>query len=291
MNILVIGGTRFFGIPMVDDLLKKGHDVTIATRGMAKDKYGDKVNRIIFDRCNADSIKTQLSNKHFDVVIDKIAYCSNDVKNLLDVIDCDKYIYMSTTAVYDPKHIDTSETDFNAAEGELIWCDRGDYPYDVIKRHAEYALWQKYSDKKFIAVRYPFVIGKDDYTNRIRFYVEHVMEEKPMNIDNVDYQMGYIRSDEAGDFISFLVDKEFEGAINGASNGTISLREIINYVEDKTGKKAVMDKNGDDAPYNGEVEYSINTKLAQSLGFKFNNLNDYIYDLIDYYIDEINRSW
>ncbi|HAH18159.1 MAG TPA: reductase, partial [Eubacterium sp.] len=224
-------------------------------------------------------------------VIDKIAYCSNDVKNLLDVIDCDKYIYMSTTAVYDPKHIDTSETDFNAAEGELIWCDRGDYPYDVIKRHAEYALWQKYSDKKFIAVRYPFVIGKDDYTNRIRFYVEHVMEEKPMNIDNVDYQMGYIRSDEAGDFISFLVDKEFEGAINGASNGTISLREIINYVEDKTGKKAVMDKNGDDAPYNGEVEYSINTKLAQSLGFKFNNLNDYIYDLIDYYIDEINRSW
>lgn len=112
-----------------------------------------------------------------------------------------------------------------------------------------------------------------------------------MNIDNVDYQMGYIRSDEAGRFISFLVDKEFEGAINGASNGTISLREIINYVEDKTGKKAVMDKNGDDAPYNGEVEYSINTKLAQSLGFKFNNLNDYIYDLIDYYIDEINRSW
>ncbi|HAH19042.1 MAG TPA: NAD-dependent epimerase, partial [Eubacterium sp.] len=75
MNILVIGGTRFFGIPMVDDLLKKGHEVTIATRGMAKDKYGDKVNRIIFDRCNADSIKTQLSNKHFDVVIDKIAYC------------------------------------------------------------------------------------------------------------------------------------------------------------------------------------------------------------------------
>ena len=291
MNVLVIGGTRFFGIPMVDDLLKNGHKVTIATRGMAKDKYGDAVDRIIFDRCNVDSIKSQLSDKHFDVVIDKIAYCSNDIKNLLDVIDCDKYIYMSTTAVYDPKHIDTLETDFNAAEGELIWCGRGDYPYDVIKRHAEYALWQKYSDKKFIAVRYPFVIGKDDYTNRIRFYVENVMEEKPMNIDNVDYQMGYIRSDEAGDFISFLVDKDFEGAINGASNGTISLREIINYVEDKTGKKAVMDKNGDDAPYNGEVEYSINTKLAQSLGFKFNNLNDYIYDLIDYYIDEINRSW
>ena len=57
MNVLVIGGTRFFGIPMVDDLLKNGHKVTVATRGMAKDKYGDAVDRIIFDRCNADSIK------------------------------------------------------------------------------------------------------------------------------------------------------------------------------------------------------------------------------------------
>ena len=31
MNILVIGGTRFFGIPMVNELLTAGHDVTIAT--------------------------------------------------------------------------------------------------------------------------------------------------------------------------------------------------------------------------------------------------------------------
>lgn len=33
MNILVIGGTRFFGIPMVNELLAHGHNVTIATRG------------------------------------------------------------------------------------------------------------------------------------------------------------------------------------------------------------------------------------------------------------------
>ena len=33
MNILVIGGTRFFGIDMVNELLTAGHDVTIATRG------------------------------------------------------------------------------------------------------------------------------------------------------------------------------------------------------------------------------------------------------------------
>ena len=70
MNILVIGGTRFFGIHMVDELLNNGYKVTIATRGMANDKYGDRVERIVFERTNEDSIKEQLSNKHFDVVID-----------------------------------------------------------------------------------------------------------------------------------------------------------------------------------------------------------------------------
>ena len=33
MKILVIGGTRYFGIHMVHKLLEQGHEVTIATRG------------------------------------------------------------------------------------------------------------------------------------------------------------------------------------------------------------------------------------------------------------------
>ena len=38
MKILVIGGTRFFGIHMVRELLAQGHAVTIATRGNVKDE-------------------------------------------------------------------------------------------------------------------------------------------------------------------------------------------------------------------------------------------------------------
>ena len=33
MKILVLGGTRFAGIHLVNELLAKGHEVTIATRG------------------------------------------------------------------------------------------------------------------------------------------------------------------------------------------------------------------------------------------------------------------
>lgn len=285
MKILVIGGTRFFGIHMVNELLEKGHDVTIATRGISSDEYGDKVKRIILERTNEESVKEALSGVHYDVVIDKIAYCSNDIKYVMEAVDCDKYMYMSSTSVYEPKHMNTMESDFDGTSKELIWCDRFAFPYEQIKRQAEYALWQKYSSRNWIAVRYPFVIGKDDYTKRLLFYVEHVMKSIPMNIDNLDYQMGFIRSDEAGKFMAFLVDKEVKGAINGSAEGTISIREIIDYVEKKTGSKAIIDKGGENATYNRKPEYSINTEKTQALGFQFSVLHDWIYELLDYYIE------
>lgn len=284
MNILVIGGTRFFGIPMVEELLNAGHHVTIATRGLSADSFGSSVQRIILERTNAQSVRNALSGRSFDVIIDKLAYCSNDIKSVMDAADFDQYIQMSTTAVYDPKHINTVESDFDALAKELVWCSRPDFPYAEIKRQAECALWQKHPDRNWIAVRYPFVIGKDDYTKRLLFYVEHVMNSKPMYIDNPDCQMGFIRSDEAGKFLAFLAGKDFRGAVNGASEGTISVKKILDYVEQKTGKKAIIEAGEDPAPYNGEPEYSINTDLAASLGFRFSRLPDWIYDLLDYYI-------
>ncbi len=290
MKILILGGTRFFGIYTVEDLLKKGHDVTIATRGKAHDGYGGRVRRITVERTKEESIKSAFKGLHFDVVIDKIAYCSNDIRYVMDNVDCDKYIYMSSTSVYEPKHINTVESDFDGMSGDFVWCNRKDFPYEQIKRQAEYALWQKYAGRNWIAVRYPFAIGKDDYTKRLLFYVEHTLKSIPINIDNLEAQMGFIRSDEAGKFISFLTDKDVKGAVNGSAGGTISIKEIIGYVERKTGAKAMIDKGGDAAPYNGEPEYSINTKKAETLGFQFSVLHDWIYELLDYYIESVKQT-
>ena len=285
MKILVIGGTRFFGIPMVEALLGAGHEVTIATRGRSGDGFGDRVQRILLERTDENSVREALRGKYYDTVIDKIAYCSNDIRIIMDAVDCGKYIHMSTTAVYEPKHMNTVEDDFDGTAGKLVWCGRQDFPYDEVKRQAERALWQKYADRNWIAVRYPFVIGKDDYTKRLLFYVQHIMEGKPMYIDNADCQMGFIQSDEAGKFLAFLAETDFRGAVNGSSAGTVSLREILDYVEKKTGKKALLAPDGDPAPYNGETAYSINTDRAKELGFEFTVLRDWIWDLLDFYMD------
>ena len=103
---------------MVEELLKMGHDITIATRGQASDSFGGRVKRIVIERTNEDSIRNAFKEKHYDVVIDKIAYCSNDIKYVMENISCDKYIYMSSTSVYAPKHMDTLETDFDGYSNE-----------------------------------------------------------------------------------------------------------------------------------------------------------------------------
>lgn len=285
MKILVIGGTRFFGVHMVNELLKKGHDVTIATRGLTADSFGDRVSRIILDHTNSESMKNALSGLRFDVVIDKVAYCSNDVKYAMDSINCDKYIYMSSTAIYDLDHESVCEDEFDGLSGELKWCDRPDYSYSEVKRQAEYALWQKYNDIKWIAVRYPYVVGEDDYTKRLYFYVENTIKGNPMYIDNPDSQMSFIKSDEAGRFMAYLVDKDFTGAVNGCSYGTVSIREILEYIEKKTGKQAVISDTGEVAPYNGTLSHSVNVDKAAGLGYELSEIKDWMYELIDKYIE------
>ncbi len=287
MNILVIGGTRFFGVHMVSELLEKGHHITIATRGLAQDPFGDRVVRIVLDHTDFEGMKKALSGLHFDVAIDKVAYCSNDIKYAMDSISCDKYIYMSSTAVYELNHQDIKEDEFNGMSGKLKWCNRNDDSYSEVKKQAEYALWQKYNDKKWIAVRYPFVVGVDDYTKRLLFYVKNTIEGNPMYIDNLDNQMNFINSVEAGKFMAHLADKDFTGAVNGCSYGTISIREILDYIEKKTGKKAILSDFGEVASYNGTYAHSINIEKSVELEFEFSNLRNWMYELLDTYIETI----
>jgi nucleoside-diphosphate-sugar epimerase len=289
MNILVCGGTRFIGKHLVNSLITKGYDVTIATRGKTPDTFGDPIKRIIVNRLDNDSMKNVFSGKSYDVVYDTLAYCSNGVKILLDNVMCGKYITISTTAVY-KKHIDTREEEFNPYTYPLKWLNREDDIYDEVKRQAECAIYQAYPQIKSVMARFPFVIGTDDFTERFKFYVEHILQNKAMNFDNLTVQMAFIRSDEAGKFLAFLADSDYTGVINGASEQTVSIQDVADYIALKTGKNPMYSPDGDVAPYNGENEYSINVDRAKSLGFSFTPLREWIFELVDYYIDKVSQN-
>lgn len=290
MNALVLGGTRYFGIHLVRELLQSGWNVTIATRGRAKDEWGERVGRILVERTSAGSMAEAFAGREYDVVCDNLAYCSNDVKAALDAIRCGRYVMTSSASVYGMgMHIGTPEADFDPLEKPLEWCGREAHPYDEIKQLAECALFQAYGAQNAAAARFPVVLGEDDYTGRLRFYAEHVIRGIPMFVDDPDAQLGFIGSHEAGRFLAFLAEQKHTGPVNGCSAGTISPREIIGYVEKKCGRRAVFSEGGDTAPFNGRPDYSLDTGLAEKWGFRFAALRDWIYPLLDVYTEQAAR--
>ena len=289
-KVLVLGGTRFFGKYLVQSLIDQGLDVTIATRGNTKDSFGDQVNRIIFDRTDEESIKTALTKETYDVIYDNIAYTSNDIEILLRHVTPKRYIVTSSMSAYHELHFDLNEADFDPAEEPFRLVSSEEVNYAEGKRTVEEILTQKYSQIPSVFVRFPYVIGADDYTKRFTFYIDHLIKQKPMAVDNLTHQMGFVDAQEAGKFLAFLGTSSFTGPINGASKGTISLEEVLQYVSKKTGLSPLFSETGDQGPYNGTPAYSINVALAEEIGFSFSQLQDWIYQLCDWEIAQASNE-
>ncbi|KFN04163.1 NAD dependent epimerase/dehydratase family protein [Bacillus clarus] len=285
-KVLVLGGTRFFGKRLIEILLQDGHDVTIATRGFTEDPFGNSVKRIIVDREDERLLEERLGGVSYDVVYDNLCYISNTAKTICKVLrgKVKKYIMTSSMAVYEPS-LSLREEDFNPYQYSIVYGDRKDFSYSEGKRLAEAVLFQ-HAMFPVIAVRFPVVIGENDYTKRLQFYVENVVKQVPMSVDHLDEKMSFVYEKEAGEFLAWCSQENIDGPINASSNGEISIREVINFVERNVGMKAIIQEEGDNiAPYNGMANCTINNRKAKELGFPFKNLEVEIQGVLHHYID------
>ena len=278
-NVLVVGGTKFMGVQLVKNLIASGNQVTIATRGKTKDSFGDEVKRIIVDISNYEQCKKAFSGKQFDVVFHNLAYCSNYVKNLLNFVKCDKYIQLSSIAVYGKNlNMFIDENLFDPQKITLQWLNQGkDYGYE--KAQAECAVVQQYKDIPSVIVRIPYVTK----TERLYYYCDSIVNQKPMKIDDINIRFTFIQDTEVGSFLPWLAGQNYSGIVNFSSEGSVSIKEIIEYIESKTGYKALIDKdNGIESPFNDSFNFNLN-KL-KTINYIPSKLNDWFWSLLDEYI-------
>src|ERR1035437_6399409 len=71
MRVLVIGGTLFIGRALVEELVKRGHEVTVLHR-KPKHDFGRRVDNIMADRNDVEAVRAALSTRRFDVVFDNV---------------------------------------------------------------------------------------------------------------------------------------------------------------------------------------------------------------------------
>ncbi|MFD2445669.1 NAD-dependent epimerase/dehydratase family protein [Bacillus sp. CGMCC 1.16607] len=291
-QVLVLGGTKFFGKKLVQLLLEKGAEVTIATRGKESDEFGHKVKRLMIDRENKASLEQSFQDQSWDVVYDQSCYSPQEALDTVQALNgkVKRYIFTSTMAVYD-FGLNRIEEDFNPYEFNFEYKSRSQYPgfygYQEAKRAAEAVLFAQ-KDLDVVAVRFPIVISKDDYTERLKFHVDKVLNGESIGIPNVHERFSFILANEAAQFLYEIGASSYTGPINPGSKGSISLAEILNKIETVTNKKALVEEEltkENASPYAMPGSLEINTDKAVGMGSRFSNLNETIDELIAYYIE------
>ena len=100
LKVLFYGGTRFVGKALVSNLLSKGHEIFVFTRG--KLPVPQNIIHLEGDRSNDEDLK-KLSDHSFDLIVDSSGRKLEDTQRLLEFSGLPNYrfIYISSAGVYD----------------------------------------------------------------------------------------------------------------------------------------------------------------------------------------------
>ena len=284
MKILVFGGTRFFGAHLVSKLISEGHKITIATRGQKKDNFGDDVQRVILDRTNENDLeKFAQSSEHFDVIYDQICYSPIEAEYICKHFKgkTDKLIFTSSQSVYPPGH-NLTEDIYDPFSHKIVYQSLEDLGYEEAKRQAEAVYFQK-AEFAVAAVRFPIVLGEDDYTQRLVFHIKRIRNELEIFFPNIKARLNFINSNEAGLFLAWLKGTSVKSPINACSNGTISLDNLMKRISNEVARPLLrIEKPTEEnfSPFGIKEDWFMSNDKAAGLGFNFQNLEQWLPSLI-----------
>ncbi|WP_255170895.1 NAD-dependent epimerase/dehydratase family protein [Natrononativus amylolyticus] len=180
-DALVIGGTRFIGRHLVSDLLEHDYDVTIFNRGNHENPFSDddRVDRIEGDRTNDSALEAAASEADPDIVIDCVAYYPRDVRAATEIFaDVDAYVYISSGDAYGREEIPKreDETPMRPCSSEQAIDDSSD-TYGNRKAEGDRAVFAAAErGVNAMSVRPCIVYGPHDYTERLDFWIDRVLE-------------------------------------------------------------------------------------------------------------------
>lgn len=284
-EILVIGGTRYFGIRLVEALLAAGNRVTIATRGRTPDPFGTRVHRIAVDRGDAAAMQAAFHAARFDVVYDQMCYGPEEAALAARLFAgrVGRYLMTSTLEVYDAQHGRLAqpygEDDLDLAQAVL----HPPTAYGDGKRRAE-ALLLAAPDLPVATLRLAHVLGgPEDFTGRLRGYVDRVVRGQALMHAVTPGATSFIDVPGVVELMVWAGRQDFLGPLNVASRGTLTAPQLHARIAARLGRDAPFAPTHGPAasPFDYAAPHVMHTGRATALGWTFGRVDDWLDALID----------
>jgi nucleoside-diphosphate-sugar epimerase len=217
MRILVMGGTRFVGRPLVNRLLEAGHELSLFTRGRQPVPAG--VEHLQGDRSSAEGLAT-LQDRPFDVIVDSSGRTLEDTRQVIERTGppSHRLVYVSSAGVYDDSE---------------LWPLDEDSPTDPQSRHAgklDTEAWLRQEGIPFTSFRPTYIVGPGNYNPVESWFFDRIVHGRPVPLPgdgSTITQLGHV-SDLAAAMARCI---EVEAAANRIYNCTgsqgISFRGLV----------------------------------------------------------------
>tara|TARA_R110001592_G_scaffold224817_2_gene480520 strand:- start:344 stop:1141 length:798 start_codon:yes stop_codon:yes gene_type:complete len=252
MKIIIIGGNRFVGKLLAQQLsYLPNMSVTLINR------TGTGPNNCILIKCdrNTEEFKQQLKNIKADIVIDMCLYNINQydfIKPLLKQTNLKKYIFISSIA--------SKIKSFGN--------------YGVQKQLLEDKI--KKSTLPYIILQPTYIIGKEDHSNRLSQYINNLITDNTLSIDNTGNKLiNFVDAEDVCNVIlklinSSLVRKEYEIGCNEIT----SINDLIYRLSTIMNITPKLHFNAENSPYADTKCFAINFNIKRDINYSFINFND-----------------
>ncbi len=254
---LVIGGSRFVGLPLVKLLQANQYDVTVLNRGNRNEHLPPGTRTIACDRTDAAALQAELAGRRFNVVFDIVAYRPGDTAALLAALDRTElwhFVHVSSGSVYLPTDVFPIKEHF--ARGlQGTGHEYGDGKYLI-----EEILFKAYRDEGFPAtiVRPGVIFGPGNYVYREAFFFDRLLAGRHLVVPgdgSVIMQYGYV-DDLAAMMLAVIGNERAMGeAYNHQGEYCVTTDRYLRTITEVVGRRFGSERPPDAVTVEPQVVY------------------------------------
>ena len=227
LRILVLGGTKFLGVHIVELALQHGHSVTLFNRGKTNAGIFPQLVHLKGDR---DAQLDSLKGKHWDAVIDDSGYYPRHVRLSAELLapNVQRYIFISTISVYASfANPNTEDSPVGKLADETIEKMDGG-AYGPLKALCEKAA-EKAMPGRVAVVRPGLIVGPRDPTDRFTYWpARAALGGEMVTPDQPSDRVQFIDARDLAAFVLRLVERKTVGTFNATSPpGVFTIGDVV----------------------------------------------------------------